>query len=244
MASTVASQSEVEGSDMADDGSVPVQQAWPMTVGVTLSPLYDQALNFARVLHNAQRRKSNGAPYLSHLLEVSGLVLEYGGDEAQAIAALLHDAIEDQATAFGGAELLRDIIAQKFGPTVLPLVELCSDCEGHPKPAWIWRKQRHLVRLSQASAADCLVPACDKLHNLRCLNAELRAGSAPFRNLKAGPAQYLQHFTALLELFEQRGLAVAAEIRHELGELRRLLSQRRFGDEQPADCGYARCAMR
>jgi len=220
---------------MADDGRVAVQQDWRTTVGVTLSPLYDQALNFARVLHASQRRKSNGAPYLSHLLEVSGLVLEYGGSEEQAIAALLHDAIEDQAEAFGGAQLLRDIIAQKFGPTVLRLVELCSDCEGAPKPAWIWRKQGHLVRLAQASAAECLVPACDKLHNLRCVNAELRSGADPFRNFKAGPEQYLEHFAALVEVLEQRRLAVTAEIRHELDELRRLLRGRARCDEQPAN---------
>jgi hypothetical protein len=209
---------------------------------VSLSPLYDQALQFARVLHAAQRRKSNGAPYLSHLLEVSGLVLEYGGSEEQAIAALLHDAIEDQAEAFGGAQLLRDIIAQKFGPTVLRLVELCSDCEGHPKPAWIWRKQRHAARLNQASAYECLVPACDKLHNLRCLNAELRAGLAPFRVLKAGPAEQIQHFSAMAEVFAQKGLAVAAEIRHELGLLRQLVRQRHFAGEA-VETGYAACAM-
>jgi (p)ppGpp synthase/HD superfamily hydrolase len=209
---------------------------------VNLSPLYDQALNFARVLHAAQRRKSNGAPYLSHLLEVSGLVLEYGGSEEQAIAALLHDAIEDQAEAFGGAALLRDIITQKFGPTVLRLVELCSDCEGQPKPAWIWRKQTHVARLAQAGAEECLVPACDKLHNLRCVNAELRGGADPFRNFKASAEQYLQHFAALLPLFEQRGLAVAAEIRHELDELRRLLGQRELYRE-PANTGYACYAM-
>lgn len=224
---------------MADNGgSIWGKVAEP----VSLSPLYDQALNFARVVHATQRRKSNGAPYLSHLLEVSGLVLEYGGSEEQAIAALLHDAIEDQADAFGGAALLRDIIAQKFGPTVLRLVELCSDCEGSPKPAWVWRKQMHLARLAQASAGECLVPACDKLHNLRCVNAELRGGADPFRNFRAGPEQYLQHFSALLPLLEQRGLAVAAEIRHELEELRRLLHQRELYRE-PANAGYACCAM-
>jgi (p)ppGpp synthase/HD superfamily hydrolase len=226
---------------MADDGAGMWREQ--LAEPVTLSPLYDQALNFARVLHAAQRRKSNGAPYLSHLLEVSGLVLEYGGSEEQAIAALLHDAIEDQAEAFGGAALLRDIIAQKFGPTVLRLVESCSDCEGHhPKPAWIWRKQQHVARLAQAGAAECLVPACDKLHNLRCVNAELRSGADPFRNFKASPAQYLQHFAALLPVFERQGLAVAAEIRHELDEMRRLLQLRELYSE-PANGSYACHAM-
>ena len=224
---------------MADDG---VAMWRKPAEAVTLSPLYDQALNFARVLHAGQRRKSNGAPYLSHLLEVSGLVLEYGGNEEQAIAALLHDAIEDQANAFGGVELLRDIIVQKFGPTVLRLVELCSDCEGSPKPAWIWRKQRHAARLSQASAAECLVPACDKLHNLRCLNAELRAGGSPFRMLKATPRQQLNHYSAMAAVFEQRRLAVTAEIWHELALLRRLLEDRNYIND-PFECDFRRYAM-
>lgn len=212
---------------MADDGMPVRQDGWAVPA-VALSPLYDQALNFARVLHARQRRKSSGAPYLSHLLEVSGLVLEYGGDEAQAIAALLHDAIEDQAEAFGGAALLCDIIAEKFGPTVLRLVQLCSDCEGKPKPAWVWRKQQHVARLARASAYECLVPACDKLHNLRCLNSELRGGDAPFRRLREGPQEQLRHFAAMAAVFEDKALAPAGDLRHELTLLRSVLAERHF----------------
>ena len=212
---------------MADQGMPEHSQGWAGPA-VALSPVYDQALNFARVLHAQQRRKSNGAPYLSHLLEVSGLVLEYGGDEQQAIAALLHDAIEDQAEAYGGAVLLGDIIGNKFGPTVLRLVQLCSDCEGKPKPAWVWRKQQHLARLEQASAYDCLVPACDKLHNLRCLTSELRHGDAPFRRLQAGPEEQLRHFSDMVSLFEDKMLPVADDLRYELGQLRRLVTDRHF----------------
>ena len=226
---------------MADYGIPERQDGWAGPA-VALSPVYDQALNFARVLHAGQRRKSSGAPYFSHLLEVSGLVLEYGGDEAQAIAALLHDAVEDQAEAFGGAALLRDIIAGKFGPTVLRLVELSSDCAGQPKPAWVWRKQQHLARLAQASAYECLVPACDKLHNLRCLNSELRHGDAPFRRLKAGPEEQLRHFTAMAGLFEDKGLSVASDLRHELAQLRQLLAERHFM-QPPLGQGYAVYAM-
>ena len=224
---------------MADQGIPEWQQGWT-SPAVALSPLYDQGLNFARVLHAQQRRKSSGAPYFSHLLEVSGLVLEYGGDEAQAIAGLLHDAIEDQADAFGGATLLCDIIAEKFGPTVLRLVELCSDCAGKPKPAWVWRKQQHLARLAQASAYECLVPACDKLHNLRCLNSELRHGDAPFRRLKAGPQEQLQHLTAVARLFDDKGVPVAGELQHELAQLRQLLLERHFMPQPgPAYAVYA-----
>jgi GTP pyrophosphokinase len=211
---------------MADDGMALRQQDWLSQAGVALTPLYDQALSFARILHAPQRRKNNGAPYLSHLVQVSGLVLEYGGDEAQAIAALLHDAVEDQAGAFGGAALLRDIIGTRFGPTVLRLVDLCSDCEGAPKPSWAWRKQQHLHRLAAASAYDCLVPACDNLHNLRCINGDLRAGRDPFALLKAGPDAKLRHLSALVQVFEAVALPVAAELRQEMAQLRRLLIER------------------
>ncbi|MDR3418873.1 MAG: HD domain-containing protein [Nevskia sp.] len=211
-----------------------IQRGQGADPAVALSTLYDQALSFARVLHASQRRKSTGAPYLSHLLEVSGLVLEYGGDEDQAIAALLHDAIEDQADAFGGAALLRDVIANKFGPTVLRLVEMCSDCDSQPKPPWAWRKQQHLVKLTGGAAYECLVPACDKLHNLRCLNSELRAGIDPFRLLKAGPEEQCRHFNAVAGLFEQQGLPVAADLRQELQELRRLLEERESGQRLAA----------
>jgi len=230
---------------MADQGMPERQQGWASpwaSPAVALSPLYDQALNFARVLHAQQRRKSSGAPYLSHLLEVSGLVLEFGGDEQQAIAALLHDAVEDQAEDFGGAALLCDIIGNKFGPTVLRLVQLCSDCEGKPKPAWVWRKQRHLARLEQAPAYDCLVPACDKLHNLRCLNSELRHGDAPFRRLKAGPEEQLRHLSAMVALFEDKGLPLADDLRYELGQLRRLMAERHFTLPLPG-ADYAVYAM-
>jgi len=231
----------MEDAHMADDGNIPRQHDGLLKAGVALTPLYDQALNFARILHAAQRRKSNGAPYLSHLLQVSGLVLEYGGDESQAIAALLHDAIEDQATAFGGAALLRDIMGSRFGPTVLRLVDLCSDCDGAPKPPWLWRKQRHQQRLAGASAYECLVPACNNLHNLRCINADLRAGRDPFRLLIAGPEDKLRHLSALLEVFDANLLPVAAELRHELTQLRRLLIEGHicWQDQEMYSAAYA-----
>lgn len=231
---------------MADSSGLPLSHAlyrqdWLAQPGVALTPLYDQAVQFARTLHSAQRRKSNGAPYLSHLLQVSGLVLEQGGDETQAIAALLHDAIEDQAESFGGAALLRDIIGTRFGPTVLRLVDLCSDCDGGPKPPWQWRKQQHVTRLAAASAYDCLVPACDKLHNLRCLNADLRAGRDPFRLLKAGAEEQLRHFAAVVEVFDAAGLELVKELRHELAQLRRLLIERHIFWEGQGEAAV--CAM-
>ncbi len=193
-------------------------------VRVALSESYDAALHFARVLHAQQHRKSNGAPYMSHLLEVSGLTLEYGGDERQAVAALLHDAIEDQADAFGGAALLRRTILAQFGAEVLQLVEICTDCDSKPKPAWLSRKQNHLIRLSQAPPYQCLVPACDKLHNLRCVNSEIRAGRDPMRMLKGGRAEQLWHYSAVAELFNQKCPLVAKDLNPEIAQFLSFMS--------------------
>ena len=206
-----------------------------------LTDKFDRALLYATHVHGGQVRKSTTIPYVAHLLAVSATVLEYGGDEAQAIAGLLHDAIEDQADAFGSPVLLCDIIAGKFGPTVLRLVELCSDCAGKPKPAWAWRKQQHLARLARASAYECLVPACDKLHNLRCLNSELRHGDAAFGRLKAGPQEQLQHLAAVVRLFEDKGLPLAGDLKHELAQLRQQIPQPHFM-LQPTQARAA-CAM-
>jgi hypothetical protein len=193
---------------------------------VMLSSAFDRGVAFARVVHASQRRKAQGAPYLCHLLAVAGLVLEYGGDEVQTVAALLHDTIEDQADAHGGAEALRCAIRDRFGAAVLALVEVCSDCDSKPKPPWILRKRAHLARLREASAYQCLIPACDKLHNLRCINAELRAGLDPFNMLHAGAPEQLALFEAMTDLFEEKRPAVARDLRSELAVLRKLLKQR------------------
>ena len=106
-------------------------------MGLILSPLFTAALVYAAKLHNLQRRKGSGVPYISHLMAVSAIVLEYGGNEAEAIAALLHDAVEDQ----GGRERLAEIEA-KFGTVVAEIVAGCTDAWTDPKPAWRQRNRR------------------------------------------------------------------------------------------------------
>src|SRR3954447_23951230 len=101
-----------------------------------LSPRFEEALVFATQLHAAQTRKGSGVPYIAHLLAVTALVLEYGGDEDTAIAALLHDAIEDQ----GGA-VAREAIRARFGDRVTAIVDGCTDAETQPKPPWQARKE-------------------------------------------------------------------------------------------------------
>ena len=101
---------------------------------------------FAAQLHREQRRKGSNVPYVSHLLAVSALVIEHGGDEDQAIAALLHDAIEDQ-----GGPKTRDEILRRFGERVTGIVEGCTDSQTIPKPPWIERKLAYIAGISEKS---------------------------------------------------------------------------------------------
>ena len=123
-----------------------------------LGPRSAEALVYAARLHAGQTRKASGTPYVAHLLGVASLVLEAGGDEEEAIAALLHDAVEDQ----GGAAV-RQEIRQRFGDRVAAIVDGCSDAETVPKPPWRQRKERFLASLHEADAAVLRVAAADKL---------------------------------------------------------------------------------
>jgi (p)ppGpp synthase/HD superfamily hydrolase len=134
-----------------------------------LTGRFERALVMAARLHRDQRRKGSGVPYVSHLLAVCELTLEYGGDEDEAIAALLHDAIEDQGGAVARAEIF-----QQFGPRVTEIVDGCTDTDESPKPAWRARKEAYIRNVENASASVRLVSACDKLHNARSLVMDYR----------------------------------------------------------------------
>ena len=110
-----------------------------------LSPRLHEALAYAATLHADQQRKASGEPYLAHLLAVAALVMEYGGNEDETIAALLHDAVEDQ----GGMATLAEI-RRRFGPAVAEIVEGCSDTAVTPKPPWRQRKEAYIARLQDA----------------------------------------------------------------------------------------------
>ncbi len=111
-----------------------------------LSPRFALALQFANEIHATQQRKGAGAPYISHLMAVSASVLEYGGGETEAIAALLHDAAED----CGGRPML-EAIRVMFGDAVADIVEACTDAMEEPKPAWGPRKEAYVAHLAGAS---------------------------------------------------------------------------------------------
>ncbi len=162
-----------------------------------LSPRFNAALDLAATLHAQQYRKGGRIPYVSHLLAVSAIVLEFGGNETQAIAALLHDAVEDQ----GGATVLSQI-REQFGDEVAAIVESLSDTDQHPKPPWQERKLHHLQQLQQAPESAFLVLAADKLHNARTTVREYRqigeAIWARFGGGRSGALWYYRQMQTLL----------------------------------------------
>ncbi|MGA3213445.1 MAG: HD domain-containing protein, partial [Terriglobales bacterium] len=163
-----------------------------------LGPRFDDALKFASDAHRHQLRKGVDVPYLAHLMSVSALVLESGGDEELAIAALLHDAAEDQ----GGRHML-DRIRRQFGARVADVVEGCSDTLEFPKPAWLVRKQAYIDHIrNSADLGTCLVSAADKLHNSRSiLEDHYLFEDAVFARFKKSKEHTMWYYRALLEAF-------------------------------------------
>ena len=165
-------------------------------------PRLHEALDYAADAHNGQLRKGTEIPYLGHLLGVCSLVLDYGGDEDQAIAGLLHDVVEDC-----GEQHLA-VIAERFGTRVASIVEACTDGAADAsgvKAPWKQRKEAHLAHLGEAPAGTILVAACDKLHNCRSVVADLRTiGPAVFERFKAGRDGTIWYYQSLLAIISRR----------------------------------------
>jgi len=160
-----------------------------------LSSRFTDALTYAASLHANQRRKITHEPYLAHLLAVTALVLEYGGGEDEAIAALLHDAVEDQ----GGAAT-REEIRRRFGPAVVEIVEGCTDTDQTPKPPWRERKEAHVARLREASPSVQLVVAADKIHNARSIDRGYRLlGDELWGHFRGGRDGMIWYFRAVAD---------------------------------------------
>ncbi len=170
---------------------------------MTLSPRFEQAMVYAAIVHAGQLRKGTSVPYLSHLLAVAGLVLEYGGDEDEAIAALLHDAVEDA----GGQQRLADI-RQRFGDRVAEIVLGCTDADTIPKPPWRARKEAYIAHLEHASPSTRLVSCCDKLHNSRTIVSDLYLhGDEVWKKFTGQRDGTLWYYAALLAEFQRLGVA-------------------------------------
>jgi GTP pyrophosphokinase len=194
-----------------------------------LSERFEHALAYAARLHATQVRKGTAIPYISHLLSVAALVLETGGDEDEAIAALLHDAIEDQ----GGAQT-REQIRRRFGERVVRIVDGCTDAETLPKPPWRQRKEQHIEHLRHASPEVLRVVLADKLHNARSLLFDRRhIGSRLWDRFNASEAETLWYYRTLIGVFRDvANWPILEELNRVVTELERLASTAE-DDEQP-----------
>lgn len=171
---------------------------------VSIGSRYADALNFTYQLHWEQRRKGSDVPYIAHLLQVSGLVLEAGGDEDQAIAGLLHDAIEDAPDSGNTVPWVRDQIGKRFGPRVLAMVEACTDTDEQPKPPWRARKEAYIAALPSKSKDALLVSSADKLHNARSILADLRSvGGTVWERFTGRKDGTLWYYSALVDAYEE-----------------------------------------
>ena len=165
-----------------------------------LTDRFDEALAYASRLHRSQVRKGSGIPYVSHLLGVASIALENGADEDQAIAALLHDAVEDQG---GSAQL--EIIREKFGERVAEIVDHCTDADTNPKPPWRRRKEDYVTSLAHKPTASVMVSLADKTHNAGAIVADLVVhGEIVWDRFTGGREGTLWYYSELAAAFEAR----------------------------------------
>lgn len=165
-----------------------------------LSPRYQDALVYATELHANQTRKGSNIPYISHLMAVASIALEHGANEDEAIAALLHDAIEDQ----GGAPT-REEIRRRFGDAVTAIVDGCTDADVTPKPPWRERKEAYIAHIATASDSVLLVSASDKLHNLRSILSDYQeVGDEVWTRFKGGKEGTMWYYRSLVDAFKKR----------------------------------------
>lgn len=164
-----------------------------------LTNRFDTALAYASQAHQEQIRKGTSVPYVAHLLAVCAIVLEYGGDEDQAIAAVLHDAVEDQ----GGQPRLKDI-EKRFGPRVASIVAACTDADVIPKPPWKERKVRYIEALKHHTPDAWIVSCADKLHNGSAILRDYQElGDAVWERFKGGKEGTLWYYRSLADEFNR-----------------------------------------
>jgi (p)ppGpp synthase/HD superfamily hydrolase len=184
-----------------------------------LSKRFDEAFQYAHDAHRDQRRKKTDRPYISHLMGVASLVLQYGGDEEQAIAALLHDVVED----CGGAPRLADI-RERFGERVARIVDGCTDTDAAPKPPWRERKERYVERVRGEQEDVLLVSAADKLYNMREILMDVRDhGSSVWERFSGKREGSLWYYKALIDAFRGRtACGLIAELERTAADLEQM----------------------
>jgi (p)ppGpp synthase/HD superfamily hydrolase len=191
-----------------------------------LTSRFTDAFAFAFEVHREQTKKSTTVPYISHLLEVAGLVLSYGGNEDQTIAALLHDSVEDHPDAASFED-----IAKRFGPAVADIVESCSDSNVMPKPPWRGRKEKYIAHLRHADESVLLVAAADKLVNARTVIKDYRqVGEEVWSRFNAGKPDQLWYYRAVTDAIlaaagDGRARPLADELKRAVDELEALCAR-------------------
>lgn len=188
-----------------------------------LAERFTAALTYATQLHANQVRKGSGVPYIAHLLGVASIALEYGANENEAIAALLHDAVEDQ----GGAAT-REEIRLHFGNEVTATVDGCTDTDTTPKPPWRQRKEAYIAHIPTASQSVVLVSAADKLYNARSILKDYRLlGESLWERFQGGKEGTLWYYRALVDAFNQTEMtAIAEELERVVIEIEVLASKK------------------
>ena len=162
-----------------------------------LSQRFEDALIYAAKLHAQQIRKGSMVPYIAHLMAVVGIVLEYGGNEDEAIAALLHDSIEDQ-----GGDIVRQEIRRRFGERVAETVDGCTDTDVQPKPPWRERKEAYIAHIRDALSSVRLVSVADKLHNAQTILKDYRSvGDGIWERFNGGKEGTLWYYRSLVTKF-------------------------------------------
>jgi len=166
-----------------------------------LTTRFDEAFRYAHEAHGAQKRKGTEAPYIGHLMGVASIVLDAGGNEDEAIAALLHDAAEDQ----GGRARLDEIRA-RFGDAVARIVEDCTDSWDTPKKPWAERKIAYAEHARHLPPASLRVSAADKVHNAYAILRDLRNnGEAVWKRFSASPDDVVAYYQALVRSYNHAG---------------------------------------
>ena len=185
-----------------------------------LSERLSQALALAIEAHNGQFRKETTIPYIAHPMAVASIALEYGADEDQAMAALLHDAVED-----GGAKYA-EVIRSKFGDRVADIVNGCTD--GVPdnngiKPPWKQRKESYIAHLKSAPDDVLLVSGSDKLHNARAIVSDLQnIGVRVFDRFSSSKEQTLWYYQSLADIFKARNTPTAKALSETVAQMHAL----------------------
>jgi (p)ppGpp synthase/HD superfamily hydrolase len=192
---------------------------------VKFGPRFLRAFEFAVEKHAGQTRKSSTIPYVAHLMGVASLVLEAGGDEDLAIAALLHDVVED----CGGMPMLKEV-RRRFGKRVAKVVDGCTDADTNPKPPWRERKEKYIRHLKRADADTRLVSAADKLNNVRSILSDYRAiGESVWSRFNGGREGTLWYYRTLRDQFlRHKPNRITRELELAVNELESLTTAKDF----------------